>query len=204
VRCTSHFLALFLLCLGLAAHASGPERPTRADLLKALELHERSVVRVIAPRHSGPGVIVGSQGQVLTAVEHVSMESTEMEFGGQRLPASVVLANASLKVAVIAAPSGAYPSVPVKVLPEGLDGHWLIGVVRGRGKQPPEPFTAVARNSKQEPFVDLDLPLVPGTPLFDTQARLVAIVVQRRPAGCRALPLSAVKLELASTPAASP
>jgi hypothetical protein len=110
----------------------------------------------------------------------------------------VVLANASLKIAVIAAPSGTYPSVPVKVLPDGLDGQWLIGVVRGRGKRPAEPFTAVARRAKQEPFVDLDLPLTPGTPLFDTQGRLVALVVQRRPSGCRALPLSAVKLQLAS------
>jgi hypothetical protein len=191
-------LALLLLGLSLAAHASGAERPTRADLQRALELHERSVVRVIAPRRSGPGVIVGSAGQVLTAVDHVSLETTEVEFGGKRLPASVVLANAGLKVAVIAAPNGTYPSVPVKVLPDGLDGQWLIGVVRGRGKHPAEPFTAVARRSKQEPFVDVDLPFIPGTPLFDAQGRLVAVVVERRAKGCQALPLSAVKLQLAS------
>ncbi len=165
---------------------------------KALELHERSVVRVVAPRRGGPGVIVGSQGQVLTAVDHVSLESTEVEIEGKRLPASVVLANAALKVAVIAAPNGTYPSVPVKVLPDGLNGQWLIGVVKGKGKRPSQPFTAVAHSAKQEPFVDVDLPFTPGTPLFDTQGRLVAVVVQRRPTGCRALPLAAVKLQLAS------
>lgn len=195
---TPRLLALLLLCVGLAAHASGPDKPSRADLQKALELHERSVVRVVAPRRSGPGVIVGSQGQVLTAVDHVSMESTEVEFDGKRLPASVVVANAYLKVAVVAAPSGTYPSVPVKLVPEGLDGQWLIGVVRAQGKRPAQPFSAVARRAKQEPFVDLDLPFTPGSPLFDTQGRLVAIVVQRRPTGCRALPLSAVKVQLAS------
>jgi hypothetical protein len=180
------------------ARAAGAERPTRADMQRAVELHERSVVRVLAPRRAGPGVIVGSAGQVLTAVEHVSLETTEVEFGGKRLPASVVLANAALKVAVIAAPNGSYPSVPVKVLPGGLDGQWPIGVVRAKGKRPAQGFTAVARSSKQKPFVELDLPLAPGSPLFDTQGRLVAVVVQRRPTGCRALPLSAVKLQLAS------
>ena len=184
------------------AHASGADRPTRADLQKALALHESSVVRVVAPRRAGPGVIVGSAGQVLTAVDHVSLDTTEVEIGGKRLPASVVLANAYLKVAVIAVPNGTYPSVPVKVLPDGLDGQWLIGVVPGKGKRPAEPFTAVGRRSKQEPFVDVDLPFVPGTPLFDKQGRLVAVVVQRQARGCRALPLSAVKLQLASAVAA--
>ena len=186
------------------ARASGADRPTRAALQKALELHERSVVRVMAPRRSGPGVIVGSAGQVLTAVDHVSLESTEVEIDGKRLPASVVLANAYLKIAVVAAPSGTYPSVPVKVLPDSLEGQWLIGVVPGKGKRPAEPFTDVARRDKQEPFVDMGLPFTPGTPLFDSQGRLVAVVVQRRPGGCRALPLSAVKLQLASAAAGTP
>jgi hypothetical protein len=199
-------LPVFLIfCLGLAAHAAGAERPTRADLQKAVELHERSVVRVLAPRKAGPGVFVGSEGQVLTAVDHVSLESTEVEYAGQKLAASVVLANAALKVAVVAAPSGSYPSVPVKVSADGLEGQWLIGVIRGKGKKAPsQPFTAVAQRSKQEPFVDVGIPFAPGTPLFDVQGRLVAVVVQRRAGGCRALPLAAVKLQLASASAATP
>jgi hypothetical protein len=202
---TPRLLALLLLCPCLTAHAAGAERPTRADLQKVVELHERSVVRVIAPRRAGPGVIVGTGGQVLTAVDHVSLETTEVEFGGQRLPASVVLANAYLKVAVVAAPSGTYPSVPVKVSAESLDGQWLIGVIPGRGKKAPsQPFTAAARRAKQEPFLDVGIPFLPGTPLFDVQGRLVAVVVQRRMGGCRALPLSAVKLQLASAAAGSP
>ncbi len=200
---TPRLLALLVLCL--TAPASGAERPTRADLQKVVELHERSVVRVHAPRRAGPGVIVGTEGQVLTAVDHVSLETTEVEFAGQRLPASVVLANAYLKVAVIAAPSGTYPSVPVKVSSESLDGQWLIGVMRGQGKKAAAlPFTAVGRRAKQEPFVDVDIPFTPGTPLFDVQGRMVAVVVQRRTGGCRALPLSAVKLQLASAAAGSP
>lgn len=195
---TPRLLVLLLLCLGLPAQASGPQRPSRADLQRAVELHERSVVRVHGPRRAGPGVIVGSAGQVLTSVEHVSLEAAEVEFDGKRLPGAVVLANAYLKIAVVAAPQGTYPSVPVKVQSEDLDGKWLIGVVPGRGKQAAHPFTAVARRTKG-PFVEVDLPLAPGSPLFDDQGRLVAVAVQRRAGGCRALPLESVKVQLAST-----
>jgi hypothetical protein len=202
---TPRLLAL-LLCVGLAAPISGAERaerPSRADLQRIMELHERSVVRVHGPRGAGPGVFVGSEGQVLTSVEHVSLESAEVEYGEKRLQASVVLANAYLKIAVVAAPSGTYPSVPVRLPPNGLDGQWLVGVVRGRRKQDARPFTAVARTAKA-PFVDLDLPLAPGSPLFDADGRLVAVVVQRSAGGCKALPLDAVKLQLASASAGSP
>ncbi|WP_075008182.1 S1 family peptidase [Stigmatella aurantiaca] len=193
-------LRLLVLILGfsLTAHASSREgRPTRADLQRVMEVHARSVVRVHGPRRAGPGVIVGSQGQVLTSVEHVSLEAAEVEFGGQKLTGAVVLAHAGLKIAVVAAPAGAYPSVPVKVQPEGLDGQWLIGVVAGKRKQDARPFAAVAR-SAQAPFVDLDLPLAPGSPLFDAQGRLAAVVVQPRRGGCRALPLASVQRQLVS------
>lgn len=209
---TPRLLALLLLCLSLPARAEGAERPSRADLQKVLELYERSVVRVHGPRRAGPGVIVGSAGQVLTSVDHVSLETADVEFGGQRVTGSVMLANAYLKIAVVTAPSGIYPSVPVKVIPEGLAGQWLIGVLQGRGKKAVSmPFTAVARGAKggakggsNEPFVDVDLPLPPGSPLFDVSGRLVALVVQRQGGGCRALPLASVKLQLATTAAGSP
>ncbi|MDC0715191.1 serine protease [Stigmatella sp. ncwal1] len=195
-------LLVLILGFSLAAHASNAGRPTRADMQRVMELHARSVVRVHGPRRAGPGVIVGSQGQVLTSVEHVSLEAAEVEFGGQRLVGAVVLAHAALKIAVVAAPRGSYPSVPVKVLPEGLDGQWLIGVVAGRRKQDARPFTAVARHANA-PFVDLDLPLAPGSPLFDSEGRLVAVVVQLRPGGCRALPLASIQRQLAP-PAVTP
>lgn len=194
---TPRLLALLILCLTLPAPGTGAQRPTRADMRKVLELHERSVVHVHGPHRAGPGIIVGSAGQVLTSVEHVSLEAAEIEFQGKRLPGSVVFASGYLKVAVVAAPSGEYPSVPVKALLERLDGQWLIGVVRGRRKAA-HPFTAVARLSSVRPFVDVDIPLPPGSPLFDARGRLIALVVQKRRGGCRAVPLAFVKLQLAS------
>src|SRR6185503_10462461 len=88
---TPRLLALLLLCLGLTARADEAERPSRADMQKVLELYERSVVRVHGPRRAGPGVIVGSAGQVLTSVDHVSLETADVEFNGQRVTGSVML-----------------------------------------------------------------------------------------------------------------
>lgn len=191
-----HRLLALVLAL-LATPASATERPSHADLRKALALHERSVVWVRGAREAGPGIIVGTEGQVLTSVRHVSLESAQVEYAGRTLPATVVLANAYLKVAVVAAPPGTYPAAPVRVTTESPTGQWLIGVVPGRGKRKDMPAAALARKAP-EPFVDVDLALPPGTPLFDTNGRLVAVSVQRRGRGCRALPLDAVKRQLAT------
>lgn len=195
---------LLLLALALfATSASAGERPTRADLQKALAQHERSVVRVRGPRETGPGVIVGTEGQVLTSVRHVSLEAAQVEYDGHTLPATVVLADAYLKVAVIAAPSGTYPAAAVRVASESPVGQWLIGVLPARGKQQARPEAAQAR-AAPAPFFDVDLALPPGTPLFDTNGKLVAVSVQRKGRGCRALPLESVKQRLAATKVASP
>jgi hypothetical protein len=195
----SRLLALLclLVLLPLPSAASAEGRPTRATLQKVMELHERSVVRVRGPRRTGPGVIVGSGGQVLTSVEHVSLEAAQVDYAGRTLPATVVLANAALKFALVAPPRGTYPAVPVRVGTEGTAGQWLIGVVRGGKRQPSQPKVGRAR-AAPAPFFDVDLALAPGSPLFDASGRLVAVAVQRRGRGCRALPLSAVKVHLAA------
>lgn len=186
---------VLLLSTLVSASALAQERPTRADLQRALAEHDRSVVKVRGARESGPGIIVGTEGQVLTAVRNVSLETARVVYEGQTLPARVVLANAALKVAVVAAPAGTYPAVPVQVAPGSPVGQWLIGVVPARGRQPATPVSAQA-HAAPEPFFDVDLLLPPGSPLFDTHGRLVAVVVQRQGSGCRALPLEAVKQQL--------
>lgn len=188
-------LALALLSTGVLA----AEKPTRADLQRTLALHERSVVKVRGERASGPGVIVGAGGQVLTSVRHVGLEAARVEFEGQTLPATVLLANALLQVAVVAAPAGTYPAVPVSTGTPA--GQWLIGVVPGRGKRQDTPTAGLAR-AAPEPFIDVDVALPPGSPLFDTRGRLVAVAVQRKGRGCRALPLDAVKQQLVTRTAA--
>jgi hypothetical protein len=191
-----------LVLLASAAWAARPvaeARPTRATLQKVLELHERSVVQVRGPRGAGPGVIVGGEGQVLTSVAHVSLDvGAEVKHGESTLPARVVAAHGTLKYAVVAAPSGTYPAVPVR--PDGVPGQWLIGVVRGRDQRQ-TPRIAQAREAP-EPFLDVDLALAPGSPLFDAQGRLVAVVVELRGRRARAVLLGAVRTHLVATASA--
>jgi hypothetical protein len=198
-------LPLLLLCLAaLPASAADGGRPSRADLQRVMELHARSVVRVRGPKRTGTGVIVGAAGQVLTSVEplgeeYVGLSAATVEHEGKTLPARVVLANATLKVAMVAAPDGTYPAVPVKLLKEGegLTGRWVVGVLPASKGQPARPMPAQAGGAPA-PFFDVPLALPAGSPVFDADGRLVAVVVQRHKRGCRVLPLSAVKVELAS------
>lgn len=196
---------LLLVCLlPFASAAAEADKPSRADLQRVLERHGRSVVHVKGPRNAGPGVFVGSAGQVLTSVTPVGasftgLNAATVEHEGKTLPARVVMASRDLQVAVLAAPDGAYPAAPVKVLRDGdsLDGRWLVGVLPAKKGQPARPVPARAR-ATQAPFYDFPLALPAGSPVFDAEGRLVAVVVKKHRRGCRVLPLSAVKMELAS------
>ncbi|MFP2932008.1 trypsin-like peptidase domain-containing protein [Pyxidicoccus sp. 3LG] len=196
-------LLLCLACLPCPALA-GEGRPSRADLQRVMEQHTRSVVLVRGPKQAGTGVFVGAGGQVLTSLEpvgdsFVGLNAATVEHDGKALPARVVLANAALKVAVVAAPDGTYPAVAVKLLKDGdsLAGKWLVGVVPAAKGQPARPMSAQAK-SAPAPFFDVPLALPAGSPVFDADGRLVAVVVQRHRRGCRVLPLGAVKVQLAS------
>ncbi|NVJ23136.1 MULTISPECIES: trypsin-like peptidase domain-containing protein [Myxococcus] len=197
-------LALALCLVTLPASSADPGKPSRADLQRVMEQHSRSVVTVNGPRSAGPGVFVGSAGQVLTSMESVGQEYVGLnvatvEHEGQALPARVLVANVALKVAVVAAPDGTYPAVPVRLLKEGdsLEGRWVVGVVPGARNRPAKPEAAQATRAPA-PFYDVPLALPPGSPLFDSDGRVVAVVVQRTRRGCRVLPLGEVKLTLAS------
>lgn len=183
---------------------AGEGRPSRADLRRVMELHARSVVRVRGPKQVGTGVIVGSAGQVLTSLEpvgeaFVGLNAATVEHDGKALPARVVMASAALKVAMVTAPDGTYPAAPVKLLKDGdsLAGRWVVGVVPATRGQPARPVPAQASEAPA-PFFDVPLALPAGSPVFDADGRLVAVVVQRHRRGCRVLPLGAVKVQLAS------
>jgi hypothetical protein len=185
-------LALWLLAL--PAHAADAP-PTRASLQRALEAHARSTVEVQGPRRAGPGVIVGSGGQVLTSVEQVGLYEARVGAGPDARRAPVVMANATLKVALLRLEGEGHPAAAVALLPEGAKRPWLIGVLGAGGSR----ARAVAGRAApaRGPFLRVPLALAPGSPLFDAQGRLVAVAVARRGAGaCDAPPLSAVKQQL--------
>jgi len=196
--------------------AAAARKPTNAALRKAFENNAQAVVEVVGPHKSGAGVVVGAGGQVLTSVDYVSLEEATVKVAGQSFRAKVVVANADLKVAVVAvevppkapdAPdAGAPPAFrppPVTLEETFVAGTELVAIVRDQAGAPAPRLVEVSRGRQAtSPFVEVNAPLPNGTPLFDPQGRLVAMAVQRRKSSARALPVTEVKGQLAR--AASP
>jgi hypothetical protein len=199
-------------CAAIAALllAAAARKPTNAALRKAFENNAQAVVEVVGPHKSGAGVVVGAGGQVLTSVDYVSLEEATVKVAGQPFRARVVMANAALKVAVVAmelpraAPDAGVPGPPAFHPPAArLDetfaaGTELVAIVRDQAGALAPRLVEVSRGRKAtSPFVEVNASLPNGTPLFDAQGRLVALAVQRRKSSARALPVPEVKGQLA-------
>src|SRR4051812_32498463 len=105
---------LVLLCLFALSATAAP--PTRAALGRAYETHQRAVLQVKGPHRAGPGVLIGTQGEVLTAVSHVGLNQAQVKLPDGLHKAAVVMANARLKVAVVQLNYGSgYPAPPVRL-----------------------------------------------------------------------------------------
>jgi hypothetical protein len=182
----------------VVASASEP-RPSAAALRKAFESNRDSVVEVVGPHARGAGVVVGAAGQVLTSVSYVGLESATVRVADKSLPAKVLMANATLKVAVVSvgdAGVDGWRSAPVALSTPLTRGMWVVGLKRARDGSVSPLVGQVSRVPMETAFVDTDLRLPPGSPLFDSRGRMVAITVQTRADGSRALPLPRVKGEL--------
>ncbi len=197
-------VAALLLAFSAGA-SSAPSHPTHASLRKAYEQNVRSLVTVKHGKRSGPGVIVGAEGQVLTSVQYVSLETAQVNVDGVEHEARVIAANAKLKIAVVQlpAPRGEPASWPAPAASASKlqRGDWVVGVIPASGaKKEASPVAGrvMTAASASSPFVLIDLALSPGSALFDPRGRLVAVVVERAGRiGSRALPIAAVRAELA-------
>lgn len=191
------------LAAGAAAFAGGT-RPSDGALRKAFERNRASVVEVSSPRGRGTGVVV-SEGVVATAVSHVGLEEARVRIGDDVRGGRVTHANARLKVALVEF-DGQTPS-PAAIAPrvELVRGMWLVGIEAprsARAAQPKPHAGRIVRGTRlDDPFIVTDLPLRPGSPIFDAKGRLVAIAVERvGRIGSRALPISVLKAQLAQAP----
>jgi hypothetical protein len=183
-----------LALLALAAAAARP--PTPAALRKAFENNEESLVHVVGPKAQGPGVVIGGDGHVLTSVSFVGLDEATVRLGDRALPASVVLADAYAKFAVVRIQGAPQLRAAAARLEGGLElGAYLLAARRTKkGKVAP---TVVQVKRPPRPgarFFEVDELLVAGTALFDPKGKLVAIAVGRS----SALPLTAVKAQLAA------
>lgn len=184
----STFLLSFT-CVLLAAE------PPPAALRKAFEHNQGSVVTVRAGGRSGPGVVVGAHGQILTSVEYVSLYAAEVIFGGRAHPAEVLLADASQGIAVVQLRTAeGLRAAPVAADAKLQPGQALVAVRVDRSGTRPL-LTQVRRLSRDGESFQLSDRLPKGTPLFDARRQLVGIVT----GGRKALRLEPVKQKLSAS-----
>lgn len=190
-----------LLALALLVAAPAPPRPSSLALHRALEAAERALVEVHGRRPGGAGVLVGAQGQVLTALRFVDADGANVRLGSTVLGARLVLASQSLRVAVLnMVGPGPFPSIPVQ-LESPAPGAWVVGIVLlPDGVAKPRLGRLVRVPTEVAPWLEVSLRLPPGSLVLDGSGKLLGVVVEERHRDSLAAPLAAVRAELETAP----
>ena len=185
-----------MLALLLALTLTAPPRPTSATLRKAFERNREALVEVRGPHHRGIGVLVGAQGQVLTLTAYVGLEEATVQLEGEALPAKVLWADAKVRLALLqlTTPRPCHASA-VRATDRFEPGEWLVGITRDSAGSPSPRLGRVLRGpTGKNAFIETDLMISQGSPVFDDQGRLLALSIGRS----RAMPVVHVKRALLS------
>jgi hypothetical protein len=188
---------LLALAMVLAAPPSSPPRPSSAALRRAFEAGERALVEARGRHPGGAGVLVGAQGQVLTALRFVDEESVNVRLGSTVLGAKLLLRSPALRVAVLdMVGDGPYPAMAVQFEPPEA-GAWVVGVAPGRAGAAQARLGRVLHvPDAVHPWLETSLTLPLGCPVLDAHGRLLGVVVEQRPGGSLAAPVPAVRAAL--------
>lgn len=166
---------------------------------KAYEANQASLVEVQGPRSRGPGVVIGGNGQILTSVRYVSLERAKVHHGELTDDAQVVVANARLGIAIVAITNFSMPPAAVRLGEVPPEGTWLVAERRLGRKTNPVLVQVLKARAAKGPFFEVNEPLKPGTALFDANGRLLGMTTRTLRGRARAIPLDAVKQELAAS-----
>jgi hypothetical protein len=181
------------LVVGLLDGSPAPSPPSASALRRAAEAGGRAWVRVQATA-SGPGVLVGADGQVLTVEYLLRGESALVQVAGTRRPAHLLQRLPSLGLVLLGV-EGEGPFEPPGTRDEPVTvGEWVVSV-REAGA-PPE-LGRVTRPPGGAWF-EVSLSLAPGSPVLDARGKLLGIATTRIKKGTRVAALPAVRLQLQS------
>ena len=186
-------LVAVLTALALGEHASDP--PSSSALRRAAEAGGRAWVRVLGSG-TAAGVLVGSEGQVLTVEGPVHGTSALVELGKARRTARVVERFPSLGLMLLAI-DGEGPFTPPAARLEPLTpDEWVVGI----GEDGKTPQLGRVTRRPGGAWFEVSLRLPPGSPVLDGQARLVGVVTVRRTSTSRVTALSSVRAQLGHAP----
>ena len=183
-------LVAVLAALALGESAGTPP-PSSSALRRAAEAGGRAWVRVLGSG-TAAGVLVGSDGQVLTVEGLVHGTAALVELGQARRTARVVERLPSLGLVLLAIDGDGPFAAPAARLEPLASDEWVVGIGED-GKTPR--LGRVTRRPKGAWF-EVSLRLPPGSPVLDGQARLVGVVTARRTSSSRVAALSSVRAQL--------
>jgi hypothetical protein len=183
---------LAALALGEPA-ASTP--PSSSALRRAAEMGGRAWVRVLGTG-TGPGVLVGTDGQVLTPDGLVHGTAALVEMGQARRTARVVERLTGLGLVLLAIDGdGPFPA-PASRLEPLTPGEWVVGI----GPDGKKPQLGKVSRAAPGPWFEVSLRLPPGSPVLDRQGRLAGVVTLRRSSSSRVAAMSSVRAQLERSP----
>ena len=189
---TTLVAVLAALALGEPA-ASTP--PSSSALRRAAEMGGRAWVRVLGTG-IGPGVLVGTDGQVLTPDGLVHGTAALVEMGQARRTARVVERLTGLGLVLLALDGdGPFPA-PASRLEPLTPGEWVVGI----GPDGKKPQLGKVSRAAPGPWFEVSLRLPPGSPVLDRQGRLAGVVTLRRSSSSRVAAMSSVRAQLERSP----
>jgi hypothetical protein len=189
---TTLVAVLAALALGEPA-ASTP--PSSSALRRAAEMGGRAWVRVLGTG-TGPGVLVGTDGQVLTPDGLVHGTAALVEMGQARRTARVVERLTGLGLVLLAIDGdGPFPA-PASRLEPLTPGEWVVGI----GPDGKKPQLGKVSRAAPGPWFEVSLRLPPGSPVLDRQGRLAGVVTLRRSSSSRVAAMSSVRAQLERSP----
>ena len=187
-------LVAVLTALVLGEPAASPP-PSPSALRRAAETGGRAWVRVLGTG-SGPGVLVGTDGQVLTPDERVHGTAALVELGPTRRTARVVERLTALGLVLLAIDGeGPFPAPAARLEPLS-PGEWVVGI----GPDGKSPQLGRVSRVASGPWFEVSIRLPPGSPVLDRQARLAGVVTARRTSSSRVAALASVRSQLGSSP----
>lgn len=189
---TSLVAVLAALALGEPA-ASTP--PSSSALRRAAETGGRAWVRVLGTG-TGPGVLVGTDGQVLTPDGLVHGTAALVELGEARRTARVVERLRALGLVLLAIDGdGPFPAPAARLEPLTA-GEWVVGI----GPDGKKPQLGKVSRVASGPWFEVSFRLPPGSPVLDRQGRLAGVVTVRRSSSSRVAAISSVRAQLGRPP----
>jgi hypothetical protein len=183
-------LVAVLAALALGEPAASPP-PSSSALRRAAEAGGRAWVRVLGSG-TAAGVLVGSEGQVLTVDGLVHGTAALVELGEARRTAHVVERLPAIGLVLLAIDGDGPFSPPAARFEPLATDEWVVGIGED-GKSPQ--LGRVTRRSGGHWF-EVSLRLPRGSPVLDGQARLVGVVTSRRTSSSRVTALSSVRTQL--------